>query len=279
MLLSFHPCYVGDENRLCAGRDPDDDDRARMRAAEAVILPQGCRKTLFDAAVSSCPRVFPDYTARFAWPEKTGQSRMFAHYNTPRPVTAAFDSLAEFNRQYNIDPAEAGFVFPFVFKYNGSGEGANVWLADTPNTLARLLRRSADWEKTGQFGFLLQQYIETRGRSLRVVVVGNTLVSYWRIQPDNTGFQASAARGGRIDHTADPGRRTAAEEQVLHLFPQTGINLAGFDLIFSENPAPNEADTPLLLEINYFFGRTGLGGSEAFYRLLCAEINKWIEQA
>lgn len=279
MILSFHPCYVGDENRLCAGRDPDDDDMARMRAAKAVILPQGCRKTLFDAALRCCPRVFPDYTARFAWPEKTGQSRMFARYNVFHPLTAAFDCLADFNRQYNSDPAEAGFAFPFVFKYNGSGEGANVWLADTPDTFARLLDRAADWEKTGQFGFLLQQYIETRGRSLRVAVVGKTLVSYWRIQPDNTGFQASAASGARIDHTADPGRRAAAEEQVLHLCRQTNINLAGFDLIFSENPAPSTPDTPLFLEINYFFGRTGLGGSEAFYRLLCAEIDKWIEQA
>ncbi|MFO7860167.1 MAG: hypothetical protein R6U41_02980 [Desulfosalsimonas sp.] len=279
MILSFHPCYVGDENRLCAGRDPDDDDIARMRAAKAVILPQGCRETLFNAAASSCPRVFPDYTARFAWPEKTGQSRMFAHYNTPRPVTAAFDCLADFNRQYNSNPAEAGFAFPFVFKYNGSGEGANVWLADTPDTFARLLARAADWEKTRQYGFVLQQYIETRGRSLRVAVVGNTLVSYWRIQPDNTGFQASAARGGRIDHTADPGRRAAGEELVLHLCRQTGINLAGFDLIFSENPAVRPSNTPLFLEINYFFGRTGLGGSEAFYRLLCAEIDKWIGQA
>lgn len=251
---------------------------ARMRAAEAVILPQGCRKTLFDAAVSACPRVFPDYTARFAWPEKTGQSRMFARYNAPHPITAAFDCLADFHRQYNGDAAKADFEFPFVFKYNGSGEGANVRLADTPDTLARLLARAADWEKTGQYGFVLQQYIETRSRSLRVAVVGKTLVSYWRIQPDNTEFQASAAQGGRIDHTADPGRRAAAEELVLGLCRQTGINLAGFDLIFSENPAPNESDTPLFLEVNYFFGRRGLGGSEAFYRLLCAEIDKWIEQ-
>jgi len=32
----------------------------------------------------------------------------------------------------------------------------------------------------------------------------------------------------------------------------------------------------LFLEINYFFGRKGLGGSEAYYKLLQQEIDRWI---
>jgi ribosomal protein S6--L-glutamate ligase len=32
----------------------------------------------------------------------------------------------------------------------------------------------------------------------------------------------------------------------------------------------------MFLEINYFFGRTGLGGSKRFYRLLEAAIDSWL---
>ena len=34
---------------------------------------------------------------------------------------------------------------------------------------------------------------------------------------------------------------------------------------------------PLFLEINYYFGRRGLGGSERYYALLVSEIIKWIK--
>ena len=54
----------------------------------------------------------------------------------------------------------------------------------------------------------------------------------------------------------------------------TGVNLAGFDFIFSRNELPAD---PLLLEINYFFGRDGLGGSAAYLDLLTEQIQHWIK--
>ena len=92
MLLSYHPCYVGDENRLCAGRDLDESDRKAINAADGVVLPQGCRKALFEMAAAHCANVFPDYHARFTYPGKTGQSRLFKKIgvNPPRSVSSAF---------------------------------------------------------------------------------------------------------------------------------------------------------------------------------------------
>ena len=72
MILSFHPCYEADSNILCAGRDPDEKDLAAIRAADAVILPQGCREALYLLARQNCSYVFPDYDARFQYPGKTG---------------------------------------------------------------------------------------------------------------------------------------------------------------------------------------------------------------
>ena len=53
----------------------------------------------------------------------------------------------------------------------------------------------------------------------------------------------------------------------------THINLAGFDILFSSEDKP---PVPLFLEINYFFGRQGIGGSEAYYALLVEQIHRWI---
>ena len=46
MIVSFHPLFEADKNIICAGREPGADDLAAIKAAEAVILPQGCRQSL-----------------------------------------------------------------------------------------------------------------------------------------------------------------------------------------------------------------------------------------
>ncbi len=73
MILSFHPCFEADKNIICAGRDPGADEMAAIKAADAVILPQGCRKSLYEMATENCPLVFPDYSARFKYPGKINQ--------------------------------------------------------------------------------------------------------------------------------------------------------------------------------------------------------------
>ena len=135
-----------------------------------------------------------------------------------------------------------------------------------------LLQRAKQYERTGQSGFLLQRHVACGGRSLRVVVVGRTMISYWRVG-ENGGFHTGISHGGRVDALSDPDLMMRAEATVFEFCSRTDINLAGIDLIFdAERP---QAD-PLLLEINYFFGRTGLGGSQAYYRLLRREVRIWL---
>ena len=50
------------------------------------------------------------------------------------------------------------------------------------------------------------------------------------------------------------------------------LNLAAFDLVF-----PPGETAPVFLEINYTFGRTGLGGSEKFYILLQNAVDHWLQ--
>ena len=81
-------------------------------------------------------------------------------------------------------------------------------------------------------------------------------------------------KGAVIDATAQPELQRKAVALVAKFCQCTNINLAGFDLIFSAETADPE---PMLLEINYFFGRKGLGGSEAYYVILQEEIRNWLD--
>ncbi len=275
MILSYHPCYSGDQNRLCAGRTPDDTDAAAIKTADAVILPQGCTSALFEMAVENCAHVFPDYTRRFRYPGKIGQVQLFRKYAAPHPETLAFPSVDDFYRFSGSKNPAPSFGYPFVFKFSWSGEGRNVWIVNHAEEFSRLLGKAAAFEQSGQKGFLLQRFVETGGRSLRVVVIGETCRSYWRVQTDPSCFRTQTAQGAKIDHHADKGLQEQARTAVMHFCRGTGINLAGFDLLFTNGDCDPAA---LFLEINYYFGRRGLGGAEAFYKMLCGEIDKWLYQ-
>ena len=273
MILSFHPCFETDTNIIVAGRDPGKAELTAIQSAEAFILPQGCRESLWSLAVENCPRVFPDYHARFEYPGKTGQAVIFEKLEAPFPQTRVYKDLADFYQQH--PSTETGFPlsFPFVFKFNWGGEGQTVFLIASPGDLSLQLDMAAQFEKSGQTGFLLQVFVPHGNRTLRVVIINRRMISYWRVQPDRQAFGTSLASGARIDPASDPVLQGLGKTAVQAVCAQTGINLAGFDVIF--DPAAFHTE-PVLLEINYFFGRTGLGGSEAFYGLLVPEIEAWI---
>jgi len=275
MILSFHPLYEGDENRLCAGRDPDAADLDAMRQATAVILPQGCRESLYRAATGLCGRVFPNYDARFAYPGKIGQIRLFQKAGVPHPPSFCFCDTHVFEQRY---PAGEGPLSPpAVVKLDWGGEGRGVFPVTREAELDAVLEQLQAYETTGQKGFIVQQWIPTGGRSLRVVVTGRELVSYWRVMASENALLANLACGGTIDPRSDSHLRAAAETAAVAFCRQTGINLAGFDFLFCTAPDVADPQSPLFLEINYYFGRRGLRGSEAYYRRLLRAIDDWLE--
>ena len=274
MILSYHPCFLGDRNLLCAGREPDAGDLAAIRSADAVILPQGCSGSLYAMAKAGCPNVFPNFDVRFAFPGKTGQARLFGQTRVPHPRTEAYPNLAALHTCYGLCPQQTSLGFPLVFKLNHGGEGEHVYRLDGPAALAGALDIARRYEHSGQAGFVFQEYVPCGNRSLRVVVIGQTTRSYWRVQPTPGTWTANLAKGAHLDPHADPHLQQAAVEAVRRFCGLTAINLAGFDLIFS---AASDSPTPLFLEINFFFGRKGLGGSESFYALLNSEILNWIK--
>jgi ribosomal protein S6--L-glutamate ligase len=273
MILSFHPIIEADRNIICAGRPPGDGELQAIRQADAVILPQGCPETLYRMARTHCSRVFPNLDVRFEHPGKSGQIRLFNRLGIACPGTRIYSGLDAFGR--DAVPMD----YPAVVKLDWGGQGETVFRVNHARELEEVLERVAAYESSGQKGFLIQQYVPCGRRSLRVVIIGTHLLSYWRYQPATGPFGTSVAHGAEIDHHADPALQAAGREVVRSFCAQTGLQLAGFDFIFSERDRRSGFVNTLMLEINYFFGRTGLGGSEGYYRMFEAEVDKWLAAA
>jgi len=272
MILSFHPNIVAHKNILCAGRLPNEDDRAAICEAEAVILSQGCSETLYRMCREHCPHVFPNYDARFDFPGKLGQASLFEKVGVPFPRTYPFGRVSAYRERKD----QGGpLPFPCVFKFDWGGEGDGVVLLKTAEALEEAIKRAHGAERGGQKGFLLQAYVPCRGRSLRVVVMEDRLFNYWRRQGDESAFLTNVKAGATIDHESDPQLQEAGKGAVRDFCAKTGINLAGFDLLF---PDHDKAPEPLFLEINYFFGRQGLGGSVKYYPLVDEAVGRWLEK-
>ncbi len=271
MVVSYHPVIDGDVNRLCAGREPDEEDRRWMRRARAVILPQGCTEALYRMATAHCRHVFPDFRTRFLYAGKIGDIRLFRALGLPHPPSRVFLSVRHCPPSLWKD-----LDYPIVLKSSHGGEGSLVFKAEGPEDVVQCLKIFEGMEHSGFGGFVVQPFIKTDGRDLRVVVVGQTILSYWRVQEDPSQFLHNAAQGAVVDKESDPDLQAEGRAWVRHLCRQTGINLAGIDLLFPlarrGKPGP-----PLFLEINYYFGRKGLGGSESFYALLRQEVSVWLE--
>jgi ribosomal protein S6--L-glutamate ligase len=275
MILSFHPCFSGDRNILCAGREPDADDAAAISSAAAVILPQGCTEKLYRLARSGCPNIFPDFAARYDYPGKLGQIKLFREKSVAHPHTIIYENVGILSEKTKGDFTTCpDLPFPFLLKFNWGGEGETVLFVPDAHHFRNAAATAALYERSGNFGFMLQEFIPCGSKSLRIVVIGTRRISYWRIHPHGASL-VNLSRGAAIDHCAFPELKARGESAVDAFCRKTGINLAGFDLIFRSE---EEAPVPLFLEINYFFGRRGLGGSAAFLDILAAEIRNWLKQ-
>jgi ribosomal protein S6--L-glutamate ligase len=273
MIVSFHPLIKADKNIICAGREPNAKDLAAIKAARAVILSQGCSRSLYEMARANCQNVFPNYDARFKYPYKIGQIRLFRQINISHPPTEIYPDVASFQRRPQKSPSEPALDYPFVFKLNWGGEGDTVYLVKSTEDFGNILRQTSEFEKSGQTGFMLQEFISSGNKTLRVVVIGQRLISYWRILQNPGAFHTNLSKGAIIDSEAEPELQRKAAALIKDVCRKTGINLAGFDVIFS---SADEDPCPMLLEINYFFGRRGIGGSEAYYSILQEQVRTWL---
>ena len=181
-------------------------------------------------------RVFPSVASYRIGHDKVEMTRAF---QTVAPEHTPW-TLIEANGHHEREMILDTMALPFVAKLPKASMGEGVWLIES----------RADWLKYCETANVLyvQEYLPI-DRDVRVVVVGDrVLTAYWRTQAEQ-GFYNNVSKGGRIDTREVP---AAATELALRLARELGVDHAGFDIALVEG-------YPYVLEFNRLFGNQGLG--------------------
>jgi ribosomal protein S6--L-glutamate ligase len=272
MMLSFHPCFVADEQIVLAVRSLGADDHELIRRAEAIILPQARSRELYEACSRSSARVFPNYEMRFKYPGKVGQSRLFELLGCPHPETSYWPSVEEFLKAFP-GPDRFPHELPFLIKENKSHEAEGVYLVKGNTSLAEALNHISRKKNPGMSGLITQAYVPCGGNVLRTVLIGKRVCTYWKRPGQPEEIITTLRKGAVLDHHWRQDLQERGKAMAHTLSEKTGINLAAIDFVF---PLTEKDPHPLFLEINYYFGRRGLGGTERYYHLLYQAIREWL---
>ncbi|MCP4575753.1 MAG: hypothetical protein GY846_05670 [Deltaproteobacteria bacterium] len=269
MILSFHPCFTADHQVILGARPFDEEDRRLIRSAHAVILPQGRVDGVFHECQDSKTPMFPNYDMRQTYPGKVGQSRLFQKFLLPHPRTVRWERVDSL-KKVPKPPHE----FPFVVKDNRSHEAQGVFVVKNSDSLKTAMGFLALKEGVENKGLVSQDFVPSGGNVLRAVIMGNRILTYWKRPAGPGQIITTISKGALIDHEWRPDLQEKGKNQARVLAKRTGINLAAVDFVF---PFSKKDPEPLFLEINYYFGRRGLGGMDAYYRLLFRAIQDWLK--
>ena len=230
-----------------------------IRAARGVVMPRGITRKRYRKIAAMAQNWFPNLDAKYDYSGKTKQIILFQRLKIRHPRTILYP-----NPQVLLD-AEKRMLpldYPFVLKGDNGGGGSRVFPVCCRKDLIRGLQRLPAEEP-----LLIQRWVDHGGMDLRVVVVGAKMVSYFRVGGGN--FYNNVCRGGRMRTEIFPELQERGMAAVARLCHLAGINFAGFDLMFAD------AGPPIFIEINFNFGRKGLGGTPGFRRLFKEAVNLW----
>jgi ribosomal protein S6--L-glutamate ligase len=257
--VSMNPLVSLDEN--LPNLVPLDDPAVvrLIREARGVVMPRAASEGRLRKIAGLARDWFPDFEARFAYAGKARQTLLFRRYGIRHPRTFIYRTP---ERILAAERSGLPLEYPLVLKGDRGGGGSSVYPVTCRNELVIALDRLPAGEP-----LLIQEWVEHGGMDLRVVVVGSQIVSYFRV---GKGFYNNICRGGRIERRLFPERQEEGMAAVSKACSLIRIQLAGFDLMFPPDDGP-----PLFVEINFHFGRKGLGGTPGFRRLFCEAVRAW----
>ena len=184
-------------------------------------------------------RVFPSEASYRLGHNKVEMSRAFelvAAANTPLTLIRA-------NTPEDADTLWSEMNLPFVAKLPKASQGNGVWLIESRQDWRDYLARTDT--------LYVQEYLPI-DRDIRIVIIGDQVISaYWRQQAAR-GFYNNVSKGGFVDYSPVP---QAAIDLALHLAKTLDINHAGFDIAMVGNH-------PYVLEFNRLFGNQGIEGGD-----------------
>lgn len=258
--VSFYPRIPLDENVSIFEPLDDNNLGLMLRQAAGVLVPPYISPWRYHAITRLANSWFPRLDARFAYQGKIRQIDLFRRLGVRYPETHTFRdpaTLVQYLQRFG-----APWEYPFVLKGDKGGGGSTVYPIYRPSDISRHIVKLPAAEP-----LLLQKWVKHGGKDLRVVVYGTQAISYFRVGGGQ--FYNNVCRGSRIDHDLCPEQRRGGILATLEFCRKAFIDIAGFDLMFPDN------HQPVFIEINFHFGRKGLGGRSGHQKKVEQAVKQW----
>jgi len=267
-IVSFHPLIKAQINSSVAGKTILSPRQLRLiKKADAIILPQICPEFLYQAVREFQKPCFPDQEIRYKCQDKASQIRFFQANNIPHPKTLIFQNLQCLAEYLKKNSWEWGF--PLVLKSCWAHEGDGVFvLMDEKDFFIK--SPEIENKVSKHEPIITQSLVPTKGYVLRIVTFYKELIPYWKV---GTGPIISIAKGAKIVENLFPELKEKGINSLKELKEKIRIDLSAIDMIFDMEKIIG----PLWLEINFSFGRKGLGGSKKFYAHLLRAVKTWLK--
>lgn len=258
--VSFYPRIPLDENLSIFEPLHDHNIHQLLSRSAGVLLPPYVPPWRYRDITRLARHWFPRLETRFAYQGKSKQIELFRRLGVNCPETLLFRDPSQLMERLHREGIP--WSYPLVLKGDQGAGGSTVFPVYSSADIARRLKKLPRREPV-----LLQKWVRHGGRDLRVVIYGCRAVSYFRL--GNGGFYNNVCRGGRIDHELYPAQQQTGVQAVLQFCRRAIIDIAGFDLMF-----PDEGE-PVFIEINFHFGRKGLGGPSGHQKKLRQAVTEW----
>lgn len=258
--VSFRPEIRMEENLPPFTKIDDSRTIDLLRKAAGVLMPSFVSPWMYRSIIQYAKDWFPRLEVQFNFQGKTRQVYLFEKMGVRHPDSLVFETPVHLQAYLNEHGSPWGY--PMVLKGDLGGGGEAVFpihrREDLPGHLSNLPKDKP---------LLIQKWVEHGGKDLRVVVYGDQAVSYFRVGGGR--FYNNVCRGGRLDHAGWPDLQRKGVAAVRAFCRRAGIDIAGFDLMF-----PDEGE-PVFIEVNFHFGRKGLGGTKEHRRHVLSAIQNW----
>lgn len=204
-----------------------------IKQADWLLFPQYWQLTALIHGLKK--RIFPSLASYMIGHDKIEMTRTF---RTIVPNQHPYTIITA-NTPYEAENIWDTMSSPFVAKIPKSSMGNGVFLIETIGQWREYLAKTDV--------LYVQEYLPI-DRDIRIIWVGNKIVSgYWRLQSDN-GFHNNVSQGGQVEVALIP---KEAQELVTYIAQSLDINHAGFDIAML-------GAVPYVIEINRIFGNQGI---------------------
>lgn len=181
--------------------------------------------------------VFPKQCETIFWENKTYMHQRFYMARVHEPRTRIFDSMKHL--------LNAKMQFPYLIKAEHSCSSEGVFKIAGYADLARLVADSGFIRKNRHI--IAQELINMR-KDLRVILVdGEIVLHYWRINKDKDWKPTSTSYGSEVDFDSFPEHW---RQHIIDTFRSLELTTGAFDITWQNDDLSTE---PIYLEVSPFY--------------------------